>query len=73
MTVFPIGRMMALEMSFRLELGDNEVSIPKPDLAVILHANPVVPHPTNRSFHGACDRCVDRLAICAVVASSGVS
>ena len=62
LTVFPIGRMMALEMGFRLELGDNEVSIRKPDLAVILHANPVVPHPTNRSFHGVCDLCIEFLS-----------
>ena len=62
LTVFPIGRMMALEMGFRLELGDNEVSIRKPDLAVILHANPVVPHPTNRSFDGVCDLCIEFLS-----------
>ncbi len=62
LTVFPIGRMMALEMGFRLELGDNEVSIRKPDLAVILHANPVVPHPTDRSFHGVCDLCIEFLS-----------
>ena len=62
LTVFPIGRMMALEMGFRLELGDNEVSIRKPDLAVILHANPVVPHPTDRSFQGVCDLCIEFLS-----------
>ena len=62
LTVFPIGRMMALEMGFRLELGNNKVSIRKPDLAVILHANPVVPHPTNRSFDGVCDLCIEFLS-----------
>ena len=32
---------MALEMGCRLELGKKKVSIRKPDLAVILHSNPV--------------------------------
>ena len=62
LTVFPIGRMMVLEMGFRLELGDNEVSIRKPDLAVILHANPVEAKPLDRSFHGVCDLCIEFLS-----------
>ena len=62
LSVFPIGRMMALEMGFRLERGNNQVSIRKPDLAVILHANPVVPHPTDRSFHGVCDLFIEFLS-----------
>ena len=61
LTVFPIGRMMALEMGFRLDLGD-KVSVRKPDLAVLLHSNPVVPHPTDRSFHGVCDLCIEFLS-----------
>ena len=62
LTVFPIGRMMALEMGFRLELGNNEVSIRKPDLAVILHANPVEAKPLDRSFQGVCDLCIEFLS-----------
>ena len=62
LTVFPIGRMMILEMGFRLELGDNEVSIRKPDLAVILHSNPVEAKPLDRSFHGVCDLCIEFLS-----------
>ena len=62
LTVFPIGRMMALEMGFRLDLGKKKVSIRKPDLAVLLHSNPVVPHPTERSFHGVCDLCIEFLS-----------
>ena len=62
LTVFPIGRMMVLEMGFRLELGDNEVSIRKPDLAVILHSNPVEAKPMNRSFQGVCDLCIEFLS-----------
>ncbi len=61
LTVFPIGGMMALEMGFRLDLGD-KVSVRKPDLAVLLHSNPVVPHPTDRSFHGVCDLCIEFLS-----------
>ena len=52
---------MALEMGFRLDLGD-KVSVRKPDLAVLLHSNPVVPHPTDRSFHGVCDLCIEFLS-----------
>ena len=62
LTVFPIGRMMVLEMGFRLELGDNEVSIRKPDLAVILHSNPVEAKPLDRSFRGVCDLCIEFLS-----------
>ena len=61
LTVFPIGGIMALEMGFRLDLGD-KVSVRKPDLAVLLHSNPVVPHPTDRSFHGVCDICIEFLS-----------
>ena len=62
LTVFPIGRMMVLEMGFRLELGDNEVSVRKPDLAVILHSNPVEAKPLDRSFNGVCDLCIEFLS-----------
>ena len=62
LTVFPIGRMMVLEMGFRLELGNNEVSIRKPDLAVILHSNLVEAQPLDRSFRGVCDLCIEFLS-----------
>ena len=62
LTVFPIGRMMALEMGFRLELGKNKVRIRKPDLAVILHSNPVESKPLDRSFGGVCDLCIEFLS-----------
>ena len=53
---------MVLEMGFRLELGDNQVSIRKPDLAVILHSNPVEAKPLDRSFQGVCDLCIEFLS-----------
>ena len=62
LTVFPIGQIMILEMGFRLELGDNQVSIRKPDLAVILHSNPVEAKPLDRSFQGVCDLCIEFLS-----------
>ena len=62
LTVFPIGRMMALEMGFRLELGKKKVSIRKPDLAVILHSNPVEAKLLERSFGGVCDLCIEFLS-----------
>lgn len=61
LTVFPEGRIMGLEMGFRLGLGD-KVSIRKPDLAVLLHSNPVEPKPLDRSFHGVCDLCIEFLS-----------
>ena len=42
--------------------GNNEVSIRKPDLAVILHSNPVEAKPLDRSFHGVCDLCIEFLS-----------
>ena len=62
LSVFPIGRMMALGMGFRLEWGKNKVSIRKPDLAVILHSNPVEAKPLDRSFGGICDLCIEFLS-----------
>ena len=62
LTVFPIGEIMILEMGFRLELGKKKVSIRKPDLAVILHSNPVEAKPLDRSFHGVCDLCIEFLS-----------
>ncbi len=59
--VFSVGQIMGLEMGFRLEL-DNKVSIRKPDLAVILHSNPVQAKPLDRSFHGVCDLCIEFLS-----------
>ncbi len=62
LTVFPIGRMMVLEMGFRLAVGKQKVSIRKPDLAVILHSNPVEAKPLDRSFRGVCDLCIEFLS-----------
>ena len=62
LTVFPQGRIMALEMGFRLELGKKKVSIRKPDLAVILHSNPVEAKLLDRSFDGVCDLCIEFLS-----------
>ncbi len=59
--VFPVAQIMGLEMGFRLDLGDN-VTIRKPDLAVILHSNPVEGKPLDRSFHGICDICIEFLS-----------
>ena len=62
LTVFPFGQIMILEMGFRLELGKKKVSIRKPDLAVILHSNPVEGKPLDRSFRGVCDLCIEFLS-----------
>ena len=62
LSVFPQGRIMALEMGFRLELGKKKLSIRKPDLAVILHSNPVEAKLLDRSFDGVCDLCIEFLS-----------
>ena len=62
LTVFPQGRIMALELGFRLELGKKKLSIRKPDLAVILHSNPVEAKLLDRSFDGVCDLCIEFLS-----------
>ncbi len=47
--VYPIGRMVGLEMGFRMALPDR-TTIRKPDLAVVLDSNPVALEDKDRSY-----------------------
>ncbi|MBK1618621.1 hypothetical protein CKO42_09275 [Lamprobacter modestohalophilus] len=57
----PIGKLVALEMGFRLALRSGTV-IRKPDLAVVLDTNPVALDLTHSSYHGVFDLCVEALS-----------
>jgi Uma2 family endonuclease len=59
--VHPIGRIVCLEMGFRLPLPTGTV-IRKPDLAVLRHDNPVTPRPLDASYRGVFDLCVEALS-----------
>ena len=59
--VHPIGRMIGLEMGFRMALW-NRVTIRKPDLAVVLNINPVPLRDKDRSYRGIFDLCIESLS-----------
>ena len=57
----PIGKLVALEMGFRLALSSGTV-IRKPDLALVLDTNPVELDLNDSSYHGIFDLCVEALS-----------
>lgn len=59
--VRPIGRMIGLEVGFRMALP-NRVTIRKPDLAVVLNTNPVPLRDKDRSYRGIYDLCIESLS-----------
>lgn len=59
--VFPIAAVMGLEFGFRLELPD-KTTIRKPDLTVICKNNPVILNPSEHSFRGIFDICIESLS-----------
>jgi hypothetical protein len=61
LTVNPIAEFTGLEMGFRLQLP-NKVTIRKPDLGVVLNNNPVALLPTDRTYNGIFDMCIEALS-----------
>ncbi|MEZ4661361.1 MAG: Uma2 family endonuclease [Caldilineaceae bacterium] len=59
--VNPIGRMIGLEMGFRMELP-HKVAIRKPDLTVVLDTNPVPLRDKDRSYDGIFDLCIESIS-----------
>jgi hypothetical protein len=59
--VRPVGRMIGLEMGFRMAFL-NRVVIRKPDLAVVLNTNPVPLRDKDRSYRGIFDLCIESLS-----------
>lgn len=57
----PVGQLAALEMGFRLALPGRTV-IRRPDLGLVLAANPAPLLPLDRSYHGVFDLCVEALS-----------
>lgn len=56
-----IGRMIGLEMGFRMALRTG-VAIRKPDLAVVLNNNPVALRDKDRSYRGIFDLCIESIS-----------
>jgi hypothetical protein len=61
LTVNPIAELTGLEMGFRLQLA-NKIKIRKPDLGVVLNNNPVPLLPTDRTYNGIFDMCIEALS-----------
>lgn len=59
--VHPIGRMIGLEVGFRMALP-TRITIRKPDLAVVLNTNPVPLRDKDRSYGGIYDLCIESLS-----------
>ncbi|WP_462329912.1 Uma2 family endonuclease [Thiohalocapsa halophila] len=57
----PLGKLVGLEMGFRLPLP-NKVVIRKPDLAVVRNDNPGVLLPVDVAYHGVYDLCIEALS-----------
>jgi Uma2 family endonuclease len=55
------GRMIALELGFRLALA-RKVAIRKPDLAVVLNTNPIALKDKDRSYKGIFDLCIESIS-----------
>ena len=60
--VHPIGLCIALETGFKLTPRGGRKSIRKPDLGVVLHSNPQPLHPSDKSYHGIFDLCIESLS-----------
>ncbi|GAK60221.1 hypothetical protein U27_00112 [Candidatus Vecturithrix granuli] len=58
---FPIAKMIGLEIGFRLALPE-KTSIRRPDLAIILHANPVDIEDEECTYRGIFDLCIEFLS-----------
>ncbi|MEZ4862055.1 MAG: Uma2 family endonuclease [Caldilineaceae bacterium] len=59
--VNPIGRMIGLELGFRLHLP-TKITVRKPDLAVVLNSNPTPLRDKDRSYQGIFDLCIESLS-----------
>jgi hypothetical protein len=57
----PIAHKTFLEMGFNLVLP-NTTEARRPDLGVVLHSNPVPLLPTDKSYHGIFDMCIEALS-----------
>ncbi|NJL58708.1 MAG: Uma2 family endonuclease [Desulfobacteraceae bacterium] len=60
-SICPIGRIVNLEIGFRLELPFG-ASVRKPDLAILRDDNPVMMHLNDFSYKGTFDLCIESLS-----------
>ncbi len=58
---YPIGTSINLDIGFRLEFKDN-IQIRRPDLAIVMHDNPIAVHSDDFTYKGIYDICVESLS-----------
>jgi len=58
---YPIGESINLDIGFRLEFKDN-IQIRRPDLAIVMHDNPIAVHSDDFTYKGVYDICVESLS-----------
>jgi hypothetical protein len=61
LTVHPLGEKVHLETGFHLVLPQ-QTTVRRPDLGVILYSNPVPWLPSDNSYQGICDLCIEALS-----------
>ena len=61
LTVYPVAKMFALEMGFRLKMP-LKTTIRKPGLSVVLDSNPAALHHEDHTYSGIVDICIEALS-----------
>lgn len=61
LNVYPLADIIVLEIGFRLNL-QHKTTIRKPDLGLILHSNQTVMAPSDRTYKGVFDLCIESLS-----------
>jgi Uma2 family endonuclease len=58
----PIAQIVGLEMGFQLTLPYKKDKVRRPDLGVVLNTNPVPLLPTDKSYQGTFDLCIEAIS-----------
>ncbi len=61
LNVYPLADIIVLEIGFRLNL-QHKTTIRKPDLGLILHSNQTLMAPSDRTYKGVFDLCIESLS-----------
>lgn len=59
--VHQIGKILNLKIGFKLDLPEGQ-KVRKPDLGIVLNDNPVPIQPTDTSYHGTFDLCLEAIS-----------
>jgi Uma2 family endonuclease len=58
----PIAKKTGLEMGFGLPLSSHKKDIRRPDLGLVLNSNPIPLQPTDKSYKGTYDMCIEAIS-----------